>query len=586
MAVTTNYLVTGNGITGSTANAVQALVSGDGNALIRATPTLSATALASKMVVHRGSPFTFPEGSLSGLKAMYAASFRRFEIDCLLTYDGKLVWMHDPTVQRTCAGIGTASGATTNTAGYAIGATVISLAAVGSGTILATDTVRFGTDPNPYKLASGTGNVNGGSITLAAPGLLVAIPAAATAVNVGEVAALTAAEIKALTLSNLVGNAGGYMPEAPSLITEVLDWATDKDVEISFEAKSPVSGSTSPGSGQNMRALLAELRARNWPSNKAVFTSFVKTTADIALADGWRAFHQPSAALSNAEIDIAINGGYEGIFASHLQWTQEFVDRAKAGGLTTAAYTIDRRKDRDAMLALGIDIIVTDDPVYMGAIAPLTTGDLWQSRKYPPGLLGTANVNLAATDSQRGKYYSTGNWGHDTGGGYVGTLMGANCPLGGDPLSRSGDLSVTFFVAARPDTTGWCAFTFGMVDDGREQEAVIAPVGTFRALYGQDGRLRLFKVDTSGNGGTALGTAGAGTGEDLSLNTNYRMRVLWSDNGNNTSTVILTLYAADGTTVIRSLTVNNVSLVAGGYFALARKNVQEQFIPGTLTATA
>lgn len=33
MAVTTNYLVTGNGITGSTANAVQALVSGDGIAV-------------------------------------------------------------------------------------------------------------------------------------------------------------------------------------------------------------------------------------------------------------------------------------------------------------------------------------------------------------------------------------------------------------------------------------------------------------------------------------------------------------------------------------------------------------------------
>ena len=31
MAVTTNYLVTGNGITGSTANAVQALVSEAGN---------------------------------------------------------------------------------------------------------------------------------------------------------------------------------------------------------------------------------------------------------------------------------------------------------------------------------------------------------------------------------------------------------------------------------------------------------------------------------------------------------------------------------------------------------------------------
>ena len=40
MAVTTNYLVTGNGITGSTANAVQALVSVDGN---QPSATLAAT---------------------------------------------------------------------------------------------------------------------------------------------------------------------------------------------------------------------------------------------------------------------------------------------------------------------------------------------------------------------------------------------------------------------------------------------------------------------------------------------------------------------------------------------------------------
>ena len=39
MAVTTNYLVTGNGITGSTANAVQALVSDDGIAAPSTAPT-------------------------------------------------------------------------------------------------------------------------------------------------------------------------------------------------------------------------------------------------------------------------------------------------------------------------------------------------------------------------------------------------------------------------------------------------------------------------------------------------------------------------------------------------------------------
>lgn len=80
---------------------------------------------------------------------------------------------------------GTASGATTNAAGYAIGATVITLASAGTGTILAGDVIQFTGDTNQYVVASGDADVsNGGTITLAAPGLLQAIPAAATGITV------------------------------------------------------------------------------------------------------------------------------------------------------------------------------------------------------------------------------------------------------------------------------------------------------------------------------------------------------------------------------------------------------------------
>lgn len=80
---------------------------------------------------------------------------------------------------------GSAAAATTNAAGYAIGATVITLAAVGTGTSLAGDTITFAGDANQYVVSSGDGDVsNGGTITLAAPGLLKAIPAAATAITV------------------------------------------------------------------------------------------------------------------------------------------------------------------------------------------------------------------------------------------------------------------------------------------------------------------------------------------------------------------------------------------------------------------
>ena len=85
---------------------------------------------------------------------------------------------------------GTGASATTNNAGYAVGATVITLASAGTGTILAGDMITFAGDTNKYVVVSGDADVsNGGTITLAAPGLRKAIPAAAT--NITLVAAST-----------------------------------------------------------------------------------------------------------------------------------------------------------------------------------------------------------------------------------------------------------------------------------------------------------------------------------------------------------------------------------------------------------
>lgn len=80
---------------------------------------------------------------------------------------------------------GTAASATTNNAGYAVGATVLTLASAGTGTILAGDVLTFAGDPNMYTVASGDADVsNGGTITLAAPGLRVAMSNATKAITV------------------------------------------------------------------------------------------------------------------------------------------------------------------------------------------------------------------------------------------------------------------------------------------------------------------------------------------------------------------------------------------------------------------
>tara|TARA_R110000796_G_scaffold240389_1_gene361430 strand:- start:1251 stop:2405 length:1155 start_codon:yes stop_codon:yes gene_type:complete len=80
---------------------------------------------------------------------------------------------------------GSGSSATTDDAGYAVGATVLTLASAGTGTLLAGDVVSFAGDSNSYVVVSGDADVSGGgTITLAAPGLRVAMSAATKAITV------------------------------------------------------------------------------------------------------------------------------------------------------------------------------------------------------------------------------------------------------------------------------------------------------------------------------------------------------------------------------------------------------------------
>lgn len=82
---------------------------------------------------------------------------------------------------------GTGASATTNSAGYAVGATTITLASAGTGTILAGDVVRFTGHSDQYVVLTGDSDVsNGGTIVLAAPGLRVALAASAIDITVEE----------------------------------------------------------------------------------------------------------------------------------------------------------------------------------------------------------------------------------------------------------------------------------------------------------------------------------------------------------------------------------------------------------------
>lgn len=83
---------------------------------------------------------------------------------------------------------GTMASGTTNNAGYAVGATVLTLATAGTGVCVAGDIITIAGDTNKYVVKSvtfaGANPAAGDTITLQEPGLRVAIAASATAITV------------------------------------------------------------------------------------------------------------------------------------------------------------------------------------------------------------------------------------------------------------------------------------------------------------------------------------------------------------------------------------------------------------------
>lgn len=146
-----------------------------------------------KILLDNGAPLTDLSGvidSSAGANLRTLANLTRVnEAGTSMTLrDGELLNLSGFSIKES-AGVqtitkGTGSSATTNNAGYAKGATVITLASAGTGTILAGDYVTFAGDANKYLVVSGDADVSGGgTITLSAPGLMQAIPASNTAIT-------------------------------------------------------------------------------------------------------------------------------------------------------------------------------------------------------------------------------------------------------------------------------------------------------------------------------------------------------------------------------------------------------------------
>lgn len=106
-----------------------------------------------------------------------------------LREQGLLLPLHGQAIRESAAikspASGTASGATVNASGYAVGATTLTLSSAGTGSVVAGDVVTFAGDTNKYIVETGDADVSGGgTIVIQKPGLRVAMSAATKAITV------------------------------------------------------------------------------------------------------------------------------------------------------------------------------------------------------------------------------------------------------------------------------------------------------------------------------------------------------------------------------------------------------------------
>jgi len=206
-----------------------------------ATNTAGLTA-ARKILVDNGAPLSDAALVLdttagSSLRTLLNVNSARDESKLPITAQGVITRISDLNVRESgqivTSTAGTGATVKTNTAGYAVGATTITLKSTGgTGTVVAGDVITFASDTNQYVVVSGDADISdGGTITIAAPGLRKAIAASETAITI------VAAAARNMAFSRSAIVLATRLPERPQEGDNALDvmTITDDRSGLSFE---------------------------------------------------------------------------------------------------------------------------------------------------------------------------------------------------------------------------------------------------------------------------------------------------------------------------------------------------------------
>jgi glycerophosphoryl diester phosphodiesterase len=199
---------------------------------------------------------------------------------------------------------------------------------------------------------------------------------------------------------------GGGWPDGlrPPLFEEVLTEFGNR-VLLCAEAKS----------SDAMGPMTDALERRGISPASVLLQSHALADCRLARSRGWEVIWLRSTDVARA---AAEGIGWIGPEAGSV--TSVVCTQAHAAGISVACYTVNRRHQRDALVAAGVDAIFSDDPVYIAGDAGRRTSDLFARQVWLPGMLA---------DSGRGRFHADdASWGFDVSDTAGSTLMGFLAP--------------------------------------------------------------------------------------------------------------------------------------------------------------
>jgi hypothetical protein len=204
------------------------------------------------------------------------------------------------------------------------------------------------------------------------------------------------------------------------------------------------------------------------------------------------------------------------------------------------------------------------------------TSDPWAAQQFAPGMLEGNNLAPLDTGAARGQWFaSNGFYGWPTAAQNDSCLQGYACPIKGNPGADNFSIRWQFQYNTTTANTRWVGIHCCAADDRNFQDSVQTRLG-YSVIFRQNREVAIFFTPASG-GSSQIATSGTST--DLALDTTYTAEVVVTP-----TTITANLYAADGTTLLRTVNVANTQ-ARGGYFHLGRNGCQAYLIPGSLQIT-